>query len=230
MTFDATRLKTIGSVSQDEPRFLPTLHQADVVVPAMSALAGARQVVGFKYPEAYKQQGFTGNVGKVFFEVASGTTPLEFAGQSDRSGGFVTPSLNVTGLSRLTGPIGGDIADAISAGQFKPDKFFAGIGAKLFGVVELSKLLKQLPFDPANVPTFVGQALDLATTLAENARRLLQAVDQVEATIGNSATQLKTELSTFVADFAAITAKPSGAVDEAKITADLNSIAGKLHS
>src|SRR5438034_841781 len=217
----------------DEPRFLPPLFKADVVVPAMSALAGAAQVVSLDYPKAYLQRGFADNTAQVFFQVKDGlSTALEFAGQSDRSGGFVTPSINVTGLSRLTGPIGGSVADAIGAagavGQFKPDQFFAGIGARLFGVVKLSDLLKQLPFDPKDVPTFVGQALDLATTLADNARRLQQAVNQAEATIGNSATQLKAALSTFAADCAAFTTNPSGAVNVGKITTDLDAVKAKL--
>ncbi|TME08158.1 MAG: hypothetical protein E6I65_12850, partial [Chloroflexi bacterium] len=149
LTFNATILDKPTLVIQDEPRFLPTLFKADVVVPAMSALAGAAQVVSLDYPKAYLQRGFADNTAQVFFQVKDGlSTALEFAGQSDRSGGFVTPSINVTGLSRLTGPIGGSVADAIGAagavGQFKPDQFFAGIGARLFGVVKLSDLLEQL--------------------------------------------------------------------------------------
>src|SRR6185437_12753738 len=97
-------------------------------------------------------------------------------------------------------------------------QFFAGIGAKLFGVVKLSDLLEELDFDPKDVPSFVGQALDLATTLADNARRLMLAVDQAEASIGAKATALKAELSTFAADFAAFTAKPSGAIDKTRLT------------
>jgi hypothetical protein len=232
LTFDAKILAKLPA-NVDDVAFLPTLNKADVVVPAMSALAGANQVVALDYPIDYLKRGFTDNTAQVFFQVKDGlSTALEFAGQSNRSGGFVTPSLNVTGLSRLTGPIGGNIADAIgtasSIGQFKPDQFFAGVGARLFGVVKLSDLLKQLPFDPDNVPSFVGQALDLATTLADNARRLMLAVDQVEATIGNTATQLKAELATFASDFAAFTGNPSGAINKNKVEADLLAIKARL--
>ncbi len=68
---------------------------------------------------------------------------MNFAGQGDRSGGFVTPSLNVKALSRLTGPISGDVEKAVNgAADFNPGQFFEGISAKLFGLIELPDLLR----------------------------------------------------------------------------------------
>jgi hypothetical protein len=211
LTFDA-RILPSPLPPQDDARFVPTLYRADVVVPAMSALAGAASVVGFEYPAAYAERGFTSNTAQVFFKTKTGTSNLEFAGQSDRSGGFVTPSLAVSGLSRLTGPIGGKVEDAIgsagSKGQFNPAQFFAGVNAKLFGVVKLTDLLKAIDFDPSKVPTFVAQTLDVAASLADNARRLQQGVQQVEATVGTAATDLKSALTTFLNDFNAVMSAP----------------------
>ena len=53
----------------------------------------------------------------------------------------------------MRGPIGGSIDKAID-GNADPADFFAGIKAKLFGVVPLPELLKALGFDPSNFPTF----------------------------------------------------------------------------
>src|SRR5205085_1408963 len=145
LTFDIAVLPTAASVPQDDPRFVPVLHDAEAVVPAMSALAGQATPVRLRYPAAYRQRGFTDNTAQVFLELTA-KTAMEFAGQGDRSGGLVTPSLNVSALSRLTGPIGGDPATAIgtpgSPGMFDPSKFFEGVKAKLFGVVKLTDLLK----------------------------------------------------------------------------------------
>jgi hypothetical protein len=211
-------------LAQDDPRFLPILYQAEAVVPAMSALAGAATPVKLKYPAAYRQRGFSDNTAQVFLELVT-KSALEFAGQGDRSGGFVTPSMDVAALSRLTGPIGGDVDAAIGSagtpGRFDPKEFFKGVNAKLFGVVALTDLLEAADFDPAKVPAFVAQTLDAASTLAENARRLSAAVEQVEASVGGSATALKATLAAFLADLGTLVASPTNPPD---LSADLTAI------
>ena len=230
LTFDALPLPgaTSSSGPGDNAKFLPVLNTADAVVPAMSALAGAASPVALVYPDAYRKRGFTDNAAQVFFELAD-PAKLEFAGQGDRSGGFVTPSIDVTGLSRLTGPVGGDLADLIgsasSAAQFDPKKFFAGVNAKLFGIVPLTDLLPKIPFDPSKMPTFVAKSLDLAATLADNARQLRAAVEQVEAQAGATATQLRTALTTFATDFGQLVTNPGSPPD---IAADLTAIKTRL--
>ena len=228
LTFDVAVLPNAASVPQDDPRFLPILRNAEAVVPAMSALAGQATSVTLRYPQAYRQRGFTDNTAEVFLELVT-KSPMEFAGQGDRSGGFVTPSLNVSALSRLTGPIGGDPADAIGApgspGTFDPAKFFDGVKAKLFGVVKLTDLLKAFGFDPSKVPAFIAQSLDAATTLIDNARRLLAAAQQVEAQAGAAATALRTALQTFVTDVGTLTANPANPSD---LSGDLTAVKGAL--
>lgn len=233
LTFDAKVAPNAAALQEDQARFLPVLHEAEAVVPAMSALAGQANAVHLRYPQAYQQRGFADNTGEVFFELVV-KTALEFAGQSDRSGGLVTPSLNVSGLSRATGPIGGDIADAIgtpgSPGTFDPAKFFDGVQAKLFGVVKLTDLLKAVGFDPAKVPTFVAQTLDAATTLIDNARRLLEAAQQLETqagAAGAAATALVAPLQTFITDVGTLTGNPTNPPD---LSADLTAIAAQLNA
>ncbi len=228
LTFDIAVLPNAASVDQNDPRFVPVLDDTEAVVPAMSALAGQATPVTLRYPAAYRQRGFTDNTAEVFLELAT-KTAMEFAGQGDRSGGLVTPSLNVSALSRLTGPIGGDPAAAIgtpgSSGTFDPSKFFEGVKAKLFGVVKLTDLLKAVGFDASKVPSFIAQTLDAATTLVDNARRLLAAAKDVEAQAGAAATNLKVALNTFVADVGLLTANPASPPD---LSGDLTAIAGAL--
>src|SRR5690606_22556586 len=129
--------------------------QSDVVVPAMNALAGASTPVPMRLPQRYLEPGWAGNKTHVFLEVAGSPAALSFTGRGDRSGGFVTPNLAVTGLSGSRGPIGGAVSAAMD-GAMNPSAFFGGLdSAKLFGAVKLSDLLTDVGLTPANMPTFV---------------------------------------------------------------------------
>jgi hypothetical protein len=45
------------------------------------------------------------------------SSPVNFSGQGDRSGGLATPNMRMTALSRLLGPVAGNPA-TISGGAF----------------------------------------------------------------------------------------------------------------
>ena len=191
------------NVSQDEPRFVPVLDEAQVVVPAMSALTGDAAPQRVKYQKHYAKQGFASNAVEAFLEFP--TPPgMKFAGKGDRSGGFVTPSLNVKALSRATGPISGDIGKAVDgAADFNAGKFFEGISAKLFGLIELPMLLRAVGFDLAKLPKFVTQTLDVASTLTQNAERLRNAAQSLQGQVGalgSSSTAIVTAVDTLLAD------------------------------
>src|SRR5262249_25043150 len=59
---------------------------------------------------------------------------------ADKAGGFATPNLGVTTLSRALGPLAGRVEDAVT-GTFDPAKFFPKGLATLFGTFDLSELL-----------------------------------------------------------------------------------------
>jgi hypothetical protein len=226
LTFQAVTSKLLHERPQDEPRFTPTLEVAKAVVPAMSILAGAAEPVQLAYPTHFAQQGFADNASQVFLEVL-GSPPMDFAGQGDRSGGLVTPSLNVSGLSRLTGPMGGDLANAINppAGYSVGD-FFAGIaGAKLFGLIPLSELFGKQAFSPDRIPAFVTQTLDVASAFKQNVERLRNAAAANAAVLGAAATTLQSDVDALLADLAALLANPTGGTDPvpalAKVAGDL---------
>ncbi|HUR22618.1 MAG TPA: hypothetical protein VMZ73_01980 [Acidimicrobiales bacterium] len=225
LTFQVVTAPFLASRSQDEPRFEPVLEEARAVIPAMSALAGAATPTRLAYPQQFATKGFAGNAAEVFLK-ALDTPAFGFAGQGDRSGGFATPGLNVKGLSRLTGPVGGDLDKAIdSPGAFSVGEFFDGISAKLFGLIPLKDLFGALGFSPDRVPTFVAQTLDVATTLKQNLERVRNAAQAQAAQLGGAATQLKNDVDALLADLGALLSDPANPPD---LAAGLNAIAGDL--
>lgn len=227
MTFQVAMAPFFGppAVPQDQPRFVPVLQEAKAVVPAMSALAGAATPTRVAYPAQFAGQGFAGNAAQVFLKTLD-TAPMNFAGQGDRSGGLVTPSLNVQGLSRLTGPIGGDLDKAIAdPGTYSVGGFFDGISAKLFGIIPLKELFGTLGFSPDRVPTFVAQTLDIATTLKQNVERIRNAAAQQTVALGAAATVLKNDVDALLADLALLAADPN---NPPSLAGDLHAIAADL--
>lgn len=137
------------------PGFYPTLASARVRIPAVQAMVGG-QASGIKYSAIYAEKGLGGpdNVSEIFAEMEA-ATPLRY--RSDQSGGIATPNLNIAGLSRRFGPVGGtfnsppDLSD-LAKGVFDPATFFEGAAAKILGGIGLADILdssfgdgKQLP-------------------------------------------------------------------------------------
>jgi hypothetical protein len=133
----------------------PKLLKADVRVPQVEELLGNNHPTTIRMAKDFAADGMGGATG-VFAEVAapdfSKFTPTDpFAGiqpttlgldfHSDQAGGFATPNMGVSALSRELGPLGSTLADARS-GSFDPSTFFATAGALLFGSLPLAKLLK----------------------------------------------------------------------------------------
>lgn len=173
LQFDAAPLNEVTENKQDQAQFWPILRTAGVVVPAMSALAGVATTTTMVQPKLYLERGFENNQTYVFLEVAVKPTEMSFAQQADRSGGFATPNLAVTGLSGSKGPIGGPIDDAIN-GTMTALKYFAGpeIPGKLFGVVALSELLEDVGLTPDNMPSFVAKGVNRVTGFLDDMARI----------------------------------------------------------
>src|SRR5262249_52707322 len=99
--------------------FYPAVRGAQVVVPAIRHLTGNDAPLDVKYHDGYLQHGFDRqqNAGQVFLEIRGGTGDVNFAaaGHGDRTGALITPSMKMTGLSRLLGPVAGSL-DTIRAG------------------------------------------------------------------------------------------------------------------
>jgi len=145
-------------------------------------------------PKDYLANGFTkvNNPNHVFLGVADATNkpPLSFENQANRSGGFVTPSLSVIGLSGSKGPIGGSgIADTM-APSIDPQKFFGSMSAKLFGAVELWRLLPLLTSE--NMPSFVAGSVNQVTGFLDDLDRLTKMTIDVGPSLGVAQAQART--------------------------------------
>ncbi len=154
--------------------FEPVLFSATVRIPAVDALTGSSATPTIRLFGSYVAHGFTdgGNATGVFAEVVTlhDTSPtaiatLDTAGSNAafnaaQSGGFATPQLDVTVLSRAHGPLGGHVTDALT-NTFKPADVFPAGAATLFGVFDLADLLPVGQVD--------GQAPKMTVTRAGNA-------------------------------------------------------------
>lgn len=164
------------SLDWRKPRFFPVVRKAEIDVPALQSIARTSQPAGVVYAGIYLREGFTAaNAGEVFLAKDPAATALgvAFSSQGDRSGGLITPDLSLSGLSRITGPISGDV-DVAAAGSFDPSEWFGALtGAKLFGVLSLTDILGAFGFDELDkLPKFVGQSLNQVERLISDLERL----------------------------------------------------------
>jgi hypothetical protein len=96
------------------------------------------------YLGPYIEQGFgAGNPGGVFAVLLGAAQDAGFG--ADKAGGLVTPSLDVTSLSRILGAVGGD-PTKIALGDFDPADFFKAGAAKLLGGIDLADIIKAANF------------------------------------------------------------------------------------
>ena len=190
---------------------LPVMRVAKAAVPAMSAFTGQSTPQDLRYADAYRANNFGGsgkNEGELFLELAkpdgtpaTSAATMGFASQSDRSGGFVSPSVDVKALARRVGPVGGDLAKlATNKGSFDVGGMFGPATAKLFGILPLAELL---PSSGGPLPKFVTQAVNAVVGLQ-------QAVSEARAFVTGQAPQLAA---------LGATAQQAAAVIEAQATA-----------
>jgi hypothetical protein len=127
------------------PPFHPRAASTALRIPAVEAITGAAAATNAVFHPRYVEHGFSPdqNPGAVVASVSS--VALGFADKGDRAGGLVRPELDVRGLSRVLGPVAGAKIDDVASGAFNPSDFFAGALPKLFGVLELDRLIRATP-------------------------------------------------------------------------------------
>lgn len=163
-----------GAVNADvQPFYFPVLAGAQVRISAAEQMKAG---TGAPLPPptiAYHPDYLDGgdNPGKVWAVVADPTTlapaadgiPFDF--DADKAGACITPYLSITGLSALTGPVGGAAVDSLAAGNFVPQDFFDGgpgaIVPKILGGIPLWEILGSItgidPGDLAKLPKLLEQ-------------------------------------------------------------------------
>ncbi|MCU4157425.1 hypothetical protein J1N10_15720 [Carboxylicivirga sp. A043] len=116
-------------------KFHPVVQKAEVFIKQLNEMTGVRRVATIQLEDDQ-------NEGAVFASVKDAV--VDFSNGSDKAGGFMSPNMGISALSKLQGPVGGEIADS-KALQFNPDDFFKALEefpvAKIFGVIKIFDLL-----------------------------------------------------------------------------------------
>ena len=137
--------ETINFGSQSFPakgegdiKFHPKVQVANVFIKQVEELTGTHKTAAITLED-------DNNAGYVFAKVSGAV--VDFSGGSDKSGGFLSPNMSISALSKLQGPVGGDLAD-IKNLSFKAEKFFKALDGiqppKIFGVIDIFSLLSDL--------------------------------------------------------------------------------------
>ncbi len=117
--------------------FRPLMYSANVFVEAVEEMTGEKSAVTIALHDDDNNAGVFANI--------TGSLMLDFNGDTDKSGGSLSPNAQLTALSKLQGPVGGKV-DEIANLDFNPSEFFnsdmsKGGVAKLFGVIDIFELL-----------------------------------------------------------------------------------------
>jgi hypothetical protein len=152
---DNTQLVTQAiNFVMDNAGSAPTMLKADVKIPQVQELLGTDAPTAIRYFPGYVGTGVDASSG-VFAEVVkedfsqflpdnpfagliANTLGVSFS--SDQAGGFATPNMGVSTLTRELGPLAGNAADAL-VDKFDPATFFKKGMAQLFGSFDLVELL-----------------------------------------------------------------------------------------
>ncbi|MGA2199950.1 MAG: hypothetical protein ABSG45_08445, partial [Nitrososphaerales archaeon] len=178
----------------DMPHFYPTVWQAAVNVTALSTMLGKDAPMPINYDDTYLSEGISSqnNQGEVFAKLTQ-DAQLAMDFPADKVGGLINPNMNIVGLSRSLGPIGGDLT-SIKAGNFDPTSFFKGAlsEAKILGI-SLMDIIAKAVLDQA--PKFVTQTINQA----QQGQQLPQIPKQVIATLNWQPNLQDDPTGTFVA-------------------------------
>ena len=121
----------------DEPQgFLPEIKEVEIIEPSYQRITGSVN----KVPVTLVDDRNAGHV----FAAFKYPNPVNFGGQTDKTGGIAAPNFSLTGLSKAAGAFGGTLEKFKNAEPAAND-FFNVVGElplpKLFGVFKLGDLL-----------------------------------------------------------------------------------------
>jgi len=122
------------------------------------------------------------NKGGVFARVISSNV-VDFSGGSDKAGGFLTPNMSVSGLSKLQGPVSGNLDDMKDL-MFIPDEFFKAFEdlpvAKIFGVIDIFSLLLGSSGSPFDLGGSFDDMIDAVKSIREEIENLKNEIRYLE--------------------------------------------------
>ena len=114
------------------PGFRPLVAGMEIFIHAVQAITGATTPQQITLTDDR-------NNGTVFATLVSPQS-VNFDGNSNKTGGSLSPNFSVTAISKLHGAIGGDPTQARNL-HFDPATFFDNT-AKLFGIIDLGKIIQ----------------------------------------------------------------------------------------
>jgi hypothetical protein len=116
-------------------KFHPKMKKANIYLRQVEELTGKREAVQISLTD-------DSNQGHVFAAVTG--AKVDFTGGSDKAGGFLSPNMDISALSRLQGPVGGTMDNCKNL-KFNAEEFFKSVSlpsAKIFGCIDVFSLLK----------------------------------------------------------------------------------------
>ncbi|NYT63793.1 hypothetical protein H0A66_15855 [Alcaligenaceae bacterium] len=169
--------------------FYPCVAQARIRIPALSQLTGSLKTNTVKWNAFYLKNGFSSsNQGQVYVDVLSESdmAVLDFSAQGNRSGGFVQPNLRPAALSRLAGPVTGNVQQFILGNMNGADAFPASSAdlplPLLFGCIPLGEVIDAvsgLAGKPEQIPRFASEASTQAESFINDLVRLFDLVERL---------------------------------------------------
>jgi hypothetical protein len=178
---DDGQAKTLKSTCH----FYPAVRGAAVVIPAVKHLTGDNTPVKVRIADVYRKNGFQGAnaQGQVFLETVEAKV-VNFNKNGGRSGALISPNMNMTGLSRRLGLIGGS-AETFAGGRFDPSQFFdpkllTDCLPLLFGTIPLGEVLKEVTdfTDTSKLPKFLTEGLTAVEDFLQDLALIESLVDK----------------------------------------------------
>lgn len=198
-TFETEEL-TFGAQYYPAPgeadlKFHPVMQSARVFIKQVDELTGRRNPAAIQLED-------DDNEGQVFASVSGAV--VDFTGGSDKSGGFASPNMAITGLSKLQGPVGGKVEDMMNL-DFIPSEFFKAMESlpmgKIFGVIDIFSLLLDKPDIKGSFAPMINQVKAARQEIDKLKNDILMLQNEAKETgnnLGSQIAQIKNEIKTQV--------------------------------
>jgi hypothetical protein len=125
--------KTVVLDRDHQPRFYPVMEVSEVRMQAVEQVRGGplADPTAFAFHDHYLND--LANDGQVFGRLVDPATladaPVQLSFGGGNSGALITPNMSISGVSALTGPVGGNLATMLT--KFSSEDFFSGVVGKL---------------------------------------------------------------------------------------------------